>query len=145
MNKIFSIVFAGIAFISCNNSAKDVVEKGVVTNDVVDNKISLRTDTINTIKLTDTLVIYESTCRGCAYEASTNFDISDSMEIIKLADIITTDNSSPDMAGGSISKDLILVPQKTGTTIIKLYKFWNQEKTAKDSANFTSYKIEVKQ
>jgi len=67
------------------------------------------------------------------------------MDIIKLADIITTDNSPADMDGGSINKDLILVPAKVGTTNIKVYKFWSQEKTAKDSANFTSYKIEVKQ
>ena len=135
MNKIFFVVLLSITVISCTNSTKDVV----------DNKIALRTDTINTVKLTDTLVIYESTCRGCAYERSTNFAISDSMDIIKLADIITTDNSPADMDGGSINKDLILVPAKVGTTNIKVYKFWSQEKTAKDSANFTSYKIEVKQ
>ena len=140
MNKYFFIVIVSIALINCNNNAKDIVE-----NNVVDNKISLKTDTINIVKLADTLVIYESTCRGCAYEGSTNFGISDSMNIIKLADIVTTDNSSPNMTGGSISKDLILVPKKTGTTIIKLYKFWRHEKTAEDSARFTSYKIEVKQ
>jgi hypothetical protein len=49
------------------------------------------------------------------------------------------------MDGGSINKDLILVPEKTGITIFKLYKFWTQEKTAADSARFTSYKIEVRQ
>jgi len=136
MNKLFFIVLVSIIVTSCNNNTKDVV---------ADNRIALRTDTINTVKLTDTLVIYESTCRGCAYERSTNFAISDSMDIIKLADIITTDNSPADMDGGSINKDLILVPAKVGTTNIKVYKFWSQEKTAKDSANFTSYKIEVKQ
>ena len=135
MNKLFFVVLVSIIVTSCNNNTKDVV---------ADNRIALRTDTINTVKLTDTLVIYESTCRGCAYERSTNFAISDSMDIIKLADIITTDNSPADMDGGSINKDLILVPAKVGTTNIKVYKFWSQEKTAKDSANFTSYKIEVK-
>ena len=136
MNKLFFIVLVSTVVTSCNNSTKDVV---------ADNRIALRTDTINTVKLTDTLVIFESTCRGCAYERSTNFAISDSMNIIKLADIVTTDNSPADMDGGSISKDLILVPVKPGITIFKLYKFWAQEKTAKDSAGFASYKIEVKQ
>jgi len=136
MNKLFFVVLVSIIVTSCNNNTKDVV---------ADNRIALRTDTINTVKLTDTLVIYESTCRGCAYERSTNFAISDSMDIIKLADIITTDNSPADMDGGSINKDLILVPAKVGTTNIKVYKFWSQQKTAKDSANFASYKIEVKQ
>jgi hypothetical protein len=67
------------------------------------------------------------------------------MNIVKLADIITTDNSPANMDGGSISKDLVLVPQKTGITNMKLFKFWSQERTEKDSAGFTSYKIEVKQ
>jgi hypothetical protein len=135
MNKIFFILFASIAVISCTNNTKEVV----------DNRITLRTDTINIVKLTDILVIYESTCRGCEYEKSTNFAISDSMNIIKLEDVVTTDNSPSNMDGGSINKDLILVPVKPGTTNIKVYKFWQQEKKAADSARFTSYKIEVKQ
>jgi hypothetical protein len=135
MRKLFVLLFISTGFLSCTNNS----------NDIVDNKIALRTDTINIVKLTDSLVIYASTCRGCAYERSTNFAISDSMNIIKLADVVTTDNSPPDMDGGSINKDLILVPEKTGITIFKLYKFWTQEKTAADSARFTSYKIEVRQ
>ena len=142
MKKIFFIVCGSFVFISCTNNSKNVVEK---KREIVDNRISLSTDTINVVKLTDTLIIYESTCRGCAYERSTNFAISDSMNIVKLSDIITTDNSPANMTGGSISKDLILVPLKTGITNIKLYKFWSEEKTAKDSTNFASYKIEVKQ
>ncbi len=134
MNKIFFTTLISIVVIGCTNNTKDVI----------DNRIALRTDTINIVKLTDTLIIYESTCRGCAYERSTNFAISDSMNIIKLADVVTTDNSPADMDGGSISKDLILVPEKLGITNIKLYKFWTIEKTAKDSARFDSYKIEVK-
>ena len=134
MSKIFFIALASMVVTSCTNNTKDVV----------DYRIALRTDTINVVKLTDTLVIFESTCRGCEFERSTNFAINDSMNIIKLADVITTDNSPADMDGGSISKDLILVPVKPGTTIMKLYKFWTVEKTVKDSARFTSYKIEVK-
>ena len=134
MKKLSVLLFICISLFSCTNKSKEIV----------DNKIALRIDTINIVKLTDTLVIHESTCRGCAYEGSTNFAISDSMNIVKLADIITTDNNPSDMDGGSISKKLILVPQKTGITMIRLYKFWSQEKTAADSARFTSYKIEVK-
>lgn len=138
MKKISVLICIALSLFSCTNNTKD-------KNEVADNRIALRTDTLNVVKLTDTLVIYESTCRGCAYERSTNFAISDSLDIIKLADIVTTDNSPADMDGGSISKDLVLVPQKTGTTNMKLYKFWKQEKTAADSARFTTYKIEVKQ
>ena len=146
MNKIFFIVVACIALVSCNNSTKDIDENGVDDKkDIPDNRISLNTDTINVVKLTDTLVIYESTCRGCAYETSTNFGISDSMNLVKLADIITTDNSPADMQGGSISKDLILLPIKTGVTKIKLYKFWRMDKTSNDSTRFATYDIEVTQ
>ncbi len=137
MEKLFFLFFISVTFFSCTNNNKEAVE--------IDNKIALRTDTLNVVKLTDTLIIYESTCRGCKYEVSTNFTIDDSMNLIKLSDIVTTDNSPADMSGGSISKDLILVPVKPGVTIMKLYKFWTEEKTAKDSTGFASYKIEVKQ
>ncbi len=135
MNRLFFSALVSIGIISCNN----------YSNDGDDKKVSLRADTINVVKLTDTLIIYQSTCRGCEFEKSVNFAISDSLNILKLVDVITTDNNPADMDGGNISKDLILVPVKTGTTIFKLYKFWKQEKTAADSAGFTSYKIEVKQ
>jgi hypothetical protein len=120
--------------LGCTNSEK------VIT----DNKVALRQDTLNIVKLTDSLVIHESACRGCKYEASTNFAISDSMHMILLKDVITTDNNSPDMDGGNVSKDLVLVPVKKGITSIRLYKFLNPDGTAEDSARFTSYKIEVK-
>lgn len=137
MKKLLLILIAVVFFLSCTSNKKGMA---VLKN----MKVALRTDTLNVVKLTDTLVIYESACRGCAYEQSTHFDISDSLGIIKLLDIITTDNSSPDMAGGSISKDLILVPLKTGSVTIKLYKFWKEQTTAEDSARFTPYKIEVR-
>ncbi len=140
INKIFFSLIVCATIISCSNNPKSDS-----TKEVADKKIALRTDTVNVVKLTDTLVIYESTCRGCAYQLSTDFGISDSMNIIKLADIVTTDNSPANMDGGSISKDLILVPQKPGNTIIKMYKFLSPEKTPADSSKFTSYKIEVKQ
>jgi hypothetical protein len=136
MKKVVSILIAVIFFLSCTNKKKEPTV-------LKDTKISLRTDTLNVVKLTDTLVIYESTCRGCAYEQSTHFDISDSLGVIKLLNVVTTDNNSPDMNGGNISKDLILIPLKAGATTIKLYKYWKEEATAKDSANFTSYKILV--
>jgi hypothetical protein len=48
------------------------------------------------------------------------------------------------MNGGSISKDLILVPLITGTTTFKLYKFWEQQHSAEDSSRFTTYTVQVK-
>jgi hypothetical protein len=137
MKKLLLVSIVLVFLIACTNDKKEKATKE-------DKRISLRPDTINMVKLTDTLIIFESTCRGCAYENSTNFDISDSLGIIKLEDIITTDSNPSGMDGGSISKDLILVPLKTGTTTFKLYKFWEQVATAKDSARFTPYTIEVR-
>jgi hypothetical protein len=128
------IVVSGFFIFSCNNNA---------TETSTDKKTVLLKDSINIVKLADTLVIYESTCRGCAYEASTTFAISDSMNIIKLSDVITADNNSSEIAGGSVSKKLVLVPIKTGSTAFKLYKFWSRQTMSRDSANFATYKIEV--
>ena len=123
-------------FLSCTNNKEE-------SDTTKDTKIALHTDTVNIVKLTDTLVIYESTCRGCAYEQSTHFDISDSLSIVKLFAVHTKDNNSADINGGSISKDLIIVPVKAGTTTVKLYKFLKEEITAEDSAKFIPYTIEV--
>jgi hypothetical protein len=136
MKKLFPIIAVVIFLFSCSNNNKEKVA-------VKDNKVSLHTDTVNTVKLSDTLVIYESTCRGCAYENSTDFEIKDSLGIVKLLSIVTTDNNTPDMNGGSISKTLVLVPVKTGTTTIKLFKYYGQKTTAADSARFTPYTIQV--
>ncbi|MBP6234105.1 MAG: hypothetical protein KA428_12655 [Chitinophagaceae bacterium] len=133
---LLSAVIIGFLW-SCNNAKKEV-------DSIKDTKVMLRADTVNVVKLTDTLVIYESTCRGCAYEQSTHFEIKDSLDVIKLLNIITTDNNPPDMAGGSVSKDLILIPVKTGSTIVKLFKFWERDVKTEDSARFTPYKIEVR-
>ena len=136
MKQIFCLLLVTTAIISCKDKKQKPVEK--------DTTVSLHSDTINVVKLTDTLVIWESTCRGCAYESSTHFDIADSLGIIKMHAIKTTDDNPSDMAGGNVSKQLILVPTRTGTTTIKLYKFWKEQETAEDSARFTSYTIEVR-
>ena len=134
MNKLLIFATMVMLLISCSNSDKKAVEK--------DNKIALHADTLNVVRLTDTLVIYESTCRGCAYETSTSFDISDTAGIIKMHAIITTDNSAPGTDGGNISKDIILVPQKTGSTVVKLFRFLKPD--SKDSTDVKLYSIEVK-
>jgi hypothetical protein len=131
-----AVILSGIVLLtSCDNKKKEII---------ADKRIVLRTDTVNVIKLSDTLLIQESTCRGCAYEESTTFDISDSLGIIRLDKIITTDNNPANVDGGSISKLLVLVPLKTGKTAFKLYKFWEQPATAADSVNYSIYTIEVK-
>ena len=140
MKKVFFIPVIFLCLISCTNSKKEKEKEATIE----DKRISLHSDTINIVKLTDTLVIYESTCRGCAYEQSTNFGISDSLGVIKLEDVITRDSNPDNMDGGSVSKTLVLIPTKTGTTTFKLYKFWEQQHTAKDSARFTTYTVEVK-
>ncbi len=138
MKKIYLLPFILFFLLSCTNAKKEIVESK-------ETKVMLRADTINVVKLTDTLVIYESTCRGCAYESSTAFAVKDSLDMVKLLTVETVDNSSPDMAGGSISKNLILVPVKAGSTIVKMYKFWKGVPSSiNDSLPFTSYKIEIR-
>lgn len=137
MKKLILFPATLVFLVGCNHSNKE-------TKDKENTRIMLRADTLNVVKLTDTLVIYENACRGCAYEQSTRFDINDSLGVVKLLDIITTDNNPPDVDGGSVSKELILMPQKTGTTTFKLYKFLNQDVTATDSTRFTLYQVEVK-
>ncbi len=138
MKKIFLLPVIAVTLLYCTDSKKEEAE-------IKDTKISLHSDTINVVKLSDTLIIYESTCRGCAYETSTAFAVKDSFDIIKLLRVETDDNNSPDMAGGSVSKHLILVPAKTGKTILKMYKFWQGVPAdVNDSLPFTPYQIEIR-
>jgi hypothetical protein len=138
MRIIQSLVFISIFIASCNDGKKETTIKK-------DNRISLRIDTVNTVKLSDTLVIYESTCRGCAYENSTAFAIKDSLDVVKLLTVETIDNNPDGMTGGNVSKHLIIVPVKAGSTTIKMYRFWEGVPvTMSDSLPFTPYKIEVR-
>lgn len=108
------------------------------------NHIVLQQGKTNTVKLKDSLWIAESTCRGCAYENSTSFDIEDTAGLVKLVSIKTTDETAADTDGGGISKTLVLVPTAVGTTTIKQYKYYGTQMTAKDSANYKTYSIEIK-
>jgi hypothetical protein len=137
MKKILmAIVIIGIVAACSNSKKKD--------SPTEDNRIYLRADTLNVAKMTDTMVISGNVCRGCAYEESTKFIITDSLGVVALDHIETHDNNSPDMDGGSISKSLIIIPKKTGITTIRLYKFREEPFTAEDSARFTTYTIEIK-
>ncbi|MFN8307822.1 MAG: hypothetical protein U0T79_13680 [Ferruginibacter sp.] len=135
MRTIAGLIISFFLLASCNDKDKEATTH---------NWVALRADSINTVLLTDTLVIYESVCRGCAYEGSTRFDIQDSLGMIKLVDIISTDDNSSDMAGGSISKDLLLKPVRTGTTRIRLFKFLSPDSASADSARSITYMINVK-
>ena len=109
-----------------------------------DNKITLKADSLNVVTMKNKMVIHEGVCRGCAYEQSTHFEIADTAGIVALDHVVTTDNNPKDMDGGNVSKDLVLVPKKTGTATIRMYKFSKEIPDAKDSLNFSDFKIEVK-
>lgn len=109
-----------------------------------DNKIMLKTDTLNSVTMKDTMFIYENACRGCAYEHSIHFSIEDTANVVALHDVITTDSNPENMDGGSVSKDLIIVPKKIGSTTIKMHKFSNDIPDAKDSTDYTFYRVEVR-
>lgn len=135
MRKLSLIVFALLIF-SCTNSKNKDQDK---------NKVYLSAGKLNTAKLTDTLVINESTCKGCDSEYSTHFDVSDSLGIVTLERIQTTDNNdSSKEQGATVKKDLFLVPVKTGKTQIKLYRYYGTRATAQDSMRFTVYNVEIK-
>jgi len=138
MKSFLAFVVIVVFFFNCINKKKKETEQK-------NTKVLLRTDTLNVVKLGDTLVINESTCRGCAYESSTAFAVKDSFDLVKLLNVETTDNNSPEMNGGSISKNLILVPVKTGKTFLKMYKFWQGVPAEmNDSLPFTPYQIEIR-
>jgi hypothetical protein len=126
--------------LACHHKEKIIVQEDATGN----NYVVLRRDTVNVVKVTDTLLIPESTCRGCAYEVSTKFLVTDSLDIVKMDRVITTDNTPPDVDGGNISKDILLTITKPGSTRIHLYKFWREPATADDSALYTPYFIDAR-
>lgn len=140
MKKIFFLFSALIVFTSCTNNSntKEKIEKP-------DTRISLQADSIlNTVKLTDTLVIFDGTCRGCTVENSTYYNISDSNNMVKFATIKTIDDNPPDMAGGSVSKEIEIVPIKAGKTVMKFYKYYQGEDNTKNDTVFVrNYLIEI--
>lgn len=132
--KVFILAFT-VSLIACNS---------IKQSDSFRNKrIDLRSDTINVVKLTDTIQIWKSVCRGCADEFIPRFDISDSLNIIESIKTETVDNNPPDVDGGSMSKCIVMKPKTTGTTTLKLYQFTGHKNTVEDSANYTLYKITV--
>ena len=137
MKKLFFVPLFSVSLLWCTPHTKGITGQ-------TDTRVVLRADTLNTVKLTDTLLINESTCRGCVFQETTHFAVVDSMGLIKLLDVITEDRNSPEVNGGSVYKGVVLLPLKTGTTTFKLYKFWKQETAAEDSANFISYRVTVK-
>ena len=140
MKKIVFLFSSLIVITSCTNNSNN---KG--KNEKPDTRISLQADSIiNTVKLTDTLVIFDGTCRGCAVENSTNYTISDTGNIVKLATIKTIDNSPPDMDGGSVDKEIEIAPIKTGKTVMKFYKYYQGEDNTKNDTVFVrNYVIEI--
>ena len=128
--KIFlPVLLSGFVMFSCNDNRDD-------------KKIVLHEDGINKVKITDTMLINASTCRGCAYENSTDFDVVDSAKIITLFAVKTIDDRNNNSDGGNIAKEIILVAADTGTTTIKLVKSY-KDSAAINSSNFTVYKIRV--
>ncbi len=134
MKKYWLFALLIIMLIACNNKT---------VKQTTDNRIYLHPDEINRVKLTDTLVILETVCRGCAYENSTEFLVVDSLGVIKLIDIVTKDNNAANVEGGSIGKTLILVPQKKGSTRLTVTKIPNPHSVPSDSILVQSIAIEV--
>jgi len=105
--------------------------------------IVLSENGINKVSMRDSLWVEAFTCRGCAYEHSTSFDVDDPARLVKLVSIKTANDKSTNTDGGSINKTLILVPTRTGKTTLKVYRFYDT-KQQQDSSDFKSYDIEIK-
>lgn len=135
MYKTVIILTLIASLIACNSTKQSDSFRNI--------RIDLRSDTINVVKLTDTLQIWKSVCRGCADEYIPRFDISDSLNIIEWIRTETVDNNPPDVDGGSLSKFIVMKPKKTGTTTIKFYRFMGEINAAKDSSDYTLYQITV--
>lgn len=135
MYKTVIILTLIASLIACNSTKQSDSFRNI--------RIDLRSDTINVVKLTDTLQIWKSVCRGCADEYIPRFDISDSLNIIEWIRTETVDNNPPDVDGGSMSKFIVMKPKATGTTTLKLYQFMGHKNTVEDSANYTLYQITV--
>lgn len=143
-NLISSLLFI-VLLSACKEKNNKPVEPGNtdLPKNPVYQRVELRSDTLNLVKLTDTLVIYESVCRGCEYENSASFAIHDSLQLLELYNIETADNNPPDVDGGSLQKYILLVPKKTGNTRFRLYSFLEQPPTAEDSTRFTEYSVMI--
>jgi hypothetical protein len=136
MTKFIIVVFVLIA-LSCNNS--DQKKPAKISDLIIMTPLGK-----NLAQMNDSLVIYETVCRGCDYEKSTHFEIADSMDLVKVVKIETLNYNASGTEGGSIDKHIYMVPVKPGHTKIKLYKFNTETPAAEDSLAFTYYDIEIK-
>lgn len=136
MTKFFMIIFIVIAS-GCNDPGQ---KKPAKTSGL----IIMTPLGKNLAQMNDTLVIYETVCRGCEYEKSTHFEIADSMNLVQTVKTVMLDYNAPGTEGGSIDKHIYMVPVKPGHTKIKLYKFNTETPTSEDSLTFTYYDIEIK-
>jgi hypothetical protein len=141
MKKALYIILASGLLMSCNAGKKE--KPSPDQPQPAYSRVELRSDTLNLVKRTDTLVIDQSVCIGCAYEESASFSVHDSLGLVELYKIETVNNNPPDVDGGALDKHIILVPVKTGATRIRLYSFLEQPPTAEDSARFTDYTIQI--
>ncbi len=135
MKWLLFTTFLSLAFFSCDYFRQKSVKNS--------NRFVLRNDSLNVVKLGDTLLILEYVCRACAYEESTNFVLLDSLNLVKLHHIETYDNNSELMTGGTINKNLVIVTNLTGTTSVRVYTFLKPPTTKEDSSNYTTYNIKI--
>lgn len=108
-----------------------------------DLRVPLFSEKENKVKITDTLVIFTSSCKGCASE--TTYKVYDSLGIIKQVDYKQID-LNPDADGGSYSVELELLPLKEGKTKLKLFSYSNSysdENSTVDSAYVSEFSVTV--
>ncbi len=136
MKRLFLFPLLAIMLIACESD----IEKRYK------NMVSLRQDTLNVVHLNDSLVVYSGICRGCEYQFTVEFSAHDTAGIISFVELQTIDDNPPDMAGGSLYKNLIFAPQQEGNTLLNVYRFLNPRDsilTMEDSAMVQTYSIKI--
>lgn len=98
---------------------------------------------LNEATMADTLFVSASSCRGCAPEYTPQYELTDSMSVVSLHSVEVVDNNPPDMDGGSLENRIVMLPLKTGSTIIKLYSFMTGDSARQDSSQYTAYQIRI--
>jgi hypothetical protein len=134
---LFIIIFACYTLLSCKNQE-------TIKHDKV-NGITLQSDSLNIVKLTDSLVIYETLCGGCNDDTMrASFDIQDSEGLLKAQEERTVSDRRPGKEDNPVLKTFILVPLNTGSTKLSVSKYWHQPGATEDSESHKEYLIEIR-
>ena len=122
---LFTICAISLA-VSCKNQSATEKKTG--------KRVVLRRFFVNTAGMYDTLVISQTTCRGCGYEQLTDMKVEDNLGLIKAETIESYDWRRSNGNGIEVRRDLLLLPVKTGdSTTLMFYRYYDDSHIARDT------------